>query len=819
MPTASISSRRWLAAERRLGAWLAERRDGSVAPFQRAAWRAWRDGASGLIHAPTGSGKTLAALGGPLLDALARDPAARPGLTLLWITPLRALAADLLVQVQAPLRDLGVTWRVLRRTGDSGSSERTKLRKGQVELLVTTPESLALQLSYDDCAQRLANLSTVVVDEWHELLGSKRGVLLELGLARLRALAPALRVWGLSATLGNLDEAMAALLGPAHQGRLVASRTPRRIIIETALPERVERFAWAGHLGLSQLRRVVAAASAARSVLVFTNTRSQAELWHEALAAVWPHAPDTLAIHHGSLDRALRLGVEEQLRSGAVRCVVATSSLDLGVDFASVDAVIQIGSPRGVARLLQRAGRSNHRPGEASRILCVPTHSLELAEVAAARRALAAGAIEPRVPLTGGADVLAQHLTTLAMGGGFDADSAFAEVRSTHAYAELTRAAFDAVLAFLLHGGPALDAYPDYRKIVEAHGRYGVANARIARLHRYNIGTIVADGSVEVRYLKGGRIGRVEELFAARLAPGDRFLFAGRNLELVRIRDMTAWVRLAKGRRTAVPRWMGGRLALSNELGRWLQKTLADGSAREPEMRRLAPLLDLQRERSALPQSHQVLVEIVRARDGEHLFVFPFAGRLVHEGLGALLALRLGRIAPATLAFGANDYGVIVSARALPPLDADQLRQLLTPAALREDLIAGIGAGELARRQFREIARIAGLVFGSQPGRDRSVRQLQAGTGLIYDVLAQHDPAHILLQQATDEVLERTFDLRHLSATLVDLASREIVLTRPSQLTPFAFPLWSEWIRGGLSTEDWETRVKRLATELETRAG
>lgn len=819
MPTASISSRRWRAAERRIADWLAVRNGGRVAPFQRAAWQAWRDGESGLIHAPTGSGKTLAALGGPLAQALAHDPKERPGLTLLWITPLRALAANLLVQLQAPLADLGVDWRVIRRTGDSGSRERTRLRKGQVELLITTPESLELQLSYDDASQRFAHLATVVVDEWHELLGSKRGVLLELGLARLRRIVPELRTWGLSATLGNLDEAMTTLLGPASNGRLIASRSPRRVIIDTALPDRVERFAWAGHLGLSQLRRVVDAASAARSVLVFTNTRSQAELWHEALAAVWPHPPETLAIHHGSLDRALRQTVEEQLRDGSVRCVVATSSLDLGVDFARVDAVIQIGSPRGIARLLQRAGRSNHRPGEASRILCVPTHSLELAEIAAARRGLAAGSIESRTPLRGGADVLAQHLTTLAMGGGFTPEAAFDEVRSTHAYATLTRDAFDAVLAFLVHGGPALNAYPDYRKIVEVDGRYTIGTPRIARLHRYNIGTIVADGSIEVRYLKGGRIGRVEETFAARLTPGEKFLFAGRSLELVRVRDMTAWVRLANGRRSTVPRWMGGRLALSNELGQGLQKILADPGAMEPEMRRLEPLLALQRERSALPSTGQLLIERIAARDGEHLFVFPFAGRLVHEGLGALLALRLGRIAPATLAFGANDYGVLVSAKRLPDLNATLMKTLLSPDRVREDLLDGIGIGELARRQFREIARIAGLVFASHPGHDKTVRHLQAGTGLIHDVLVQHDPTHVLLQQATEEVLERTFDFAHLQACLHELAHREPLMMRPAQLTPLAFPLWSEWIRGGLSTEDWETRVQRLAADLDRRAG
>jgi len=520
--------------------------------FQREAWRAWGTGESGLIYAPTGSGKTLAALGGPIIEAIARGVQTNEGLSLLWVTPLRALAADLIVQLETPLNDLGIPWRVLRRTGDSGSGERARLKAGRVEVLVTTPESLALQLSYEDAESRFRGLDGIVVDEWHELLGSKRGVLLELDLARLRQIAPTTRTWGLSATIGNLEEAMMALLGPSRQGRLIAVRAPRRILIETALPPRIERFAWAGHLGLSQLDRVVEVASTARSVLVFTNTRSQAELWHEALASVWPHPPETLGIHHGSLDRGLRRKVEDGLRSGAVRCVVATSSLDLGVDFSGVDAVIQIGSTRGIARLLQRAGRSNHRPGETGRILCVPTHSLELAEIAAARRALAAGAIEPRTPLQGGADVLAQHLTTLALAGGFVADAAFTEVRLTHAYATLERTMFDAVLAFLVHGG-ALHAYPDYRKLVECNGRYILASPRLARLHRFNIGTIVAHGAIEVRSLRGGRLGQIEETFAARLAPGERFLFAGRKLEFVRVRDLTVWVKPARGSAARCP--------------------------------------------------------------------------------------------------------------------------------------------------------------------------------------------------------------------------------------------------------------------------
>jgi ATP-dependent helicase Lhr and Lhr-like helicase len=817
LPANAISTKDWRAAERRVEAWISECRGGRVASFQREAWRAWGTRESGLIHAPTGSGKTIAALGGPMIEAIARGAQANEGLSILWVTPLRALAADLIVQLEAPLHDLGIPWRVLRRTGDSGSGERTKLKAGRVEVLVTTPESLALQLSYEEAGSRFKTLSSIVVDEWHELLGSKRGVLFELGLARLRRIAPDARIWGLSATIGNLEEAMRALLGPGRPGRLIAVRGSRPMVIETALPPLIERFAWAGHLGLSQLPRVVEAAGAARSVLVFTNTRSQAELWLEAIASVWPHAPETLAIHHGSLDRGLRRKVEDGLRSGAVRCVVATSSLDLGVDFASVDAVIQIGSARGIARLLQRAGRSNHRPGEAGRILCVPTHSLELAEIAAARRALAAGAIEPRPPLTGGPDVLAQHLTTLALAGGFVADAAFTEIRLTHAYAALDRSMFDAVLAFLVHGG-ALHAYPDYRRLIEHHGQYILADPLLARRHRFNIGTIVAHGAVEVRFLRGGRLGQIEEAFAARLKPGDRFLFAGRHLEFVRTRDMTVWVKLTRGSRTAVPRWMGGRLSLSNELGQWLRRTLSDDKASEPEMQSLKPLLALQRQKSQIPAPHELLIEIVRARDGEHLFVFPFAGRLVHEGLGALLALRLGRMAPVTLTFGANDYGVVVSGQQLPFIDLGSLRAFFDPGSLREDVIECIGATELAKRQFREIARIAGLVFDDYPGRDKSLRNLQASAGLIYDVLTRYDPHHILLQQALDEVCEQTFNFARLQATLEEMKARDLILQRPAALTPFSFPLWSEWVRGGLSSEDWGTRVQRLAEQLEKQA-
>lgn len=811
MPTNSTTSAAWRRAEARLVAWFTaqERRP---APFQRAAWKLWAQGKHGLVHAPTGTGKTLAAAGGPLIDGVLNPGT---GLRLLWITPLRSLATDTTQHLTAAVEAMGLPWRVLRRTGDSGSAERARLRRGACELLVTTPESLALLLSYPDARERFATLRGVVVDEWHELVGNKRGTLLQLGLTRLRHWQPEARTWGLSATLGNLDEALKALAG---DGVLVGAMSRKKTIIDTAVPEGGERFPWAGHLGLTQLPRVLKAVMEARSSLVFANTRSQAELWHEALASVWPEAPETLALHHGSIDPKLRFATEEGLRVGALRCVVATSSLDLGVDFSSVERVIQVGSPKSVARLLQRAGRSGHQPGMPSRILCVPTHLLELAEVDAARRALNEGHLEPRRPMRGCLDVLAQHLMTMALGGGFTADEAYAEITTSLAYASMPRERFDAVLAYLCTGGTALASYPEYHKLVQRDGRYVVESSRVARMHRLSIGTITSDGTLQVRYMKGARLGTVEESFVSRLRPGDRFLFAGRHLELVRVRDMTAYVRAAPNRRGGVPRWMGGRLPLSGELSDELRRTLASPDPRSAEMRALGPLLAIQRAQSAVPGLDETLCERTRTREGDYLFVFPFAGRLAHEGLAAVLAWRLAQIQPGDYGYAVNDYGLTITAAHMPALDADTMRRLLHPAGLRSDIRASVNLSELARRQFREIARVAGLVFNGYPAQAKTLRQLQASSGLLFDVLRRHDPGHPLLWQAEREVLDQQLDFTRLRACLLRVGRSTLLWREPKRLSPLAFPLWVERLRGGISTDDWKSRVQRMVATLEAGA-
>ena len=789
--------------------------------FQTTVWRHYLDGRSGLIHSPTGTGKTLAAWFGPLLEALHHGDGVAESARVLWITPLRALAADTQANLQSVLRDMPLAWDLEHRTGDTSASARARQKKRLPSALVTTPESLSLLLSYPDAAKRFSQLRCVVVDEWHELLSTKRGVLLELALARLRTFSPAVRTWGLSATIGNTRHAMDVLLGADHNGELVSGDLRTRIEVESLRPDQADRFPWAGHVGVRLLPQVMQAIDSAGSTLLFTNTRSQAELWHQALTSVAPGFADQIALHHGSVDREQRNLAEAGLKDGSLRCVVATSSLDLGVDFTPVEQVIQVGSPKGVARLMQRAGRSGHQPGKTSRVLCVPTHGMELVEIAAARSAIQAGRIEPREAAVLQLDVLSQHVVSCALGGGFRHDDLLSEVRTTHAFSRLSERQWDWVLKFVTHGGDALKSYPEYYKVVEKSGVYRVPDQRIGRRHRMSIGTITSDGALSVRFVKGSRLGSIEESFLSRLKTGDRFLFSGRVLELVRIRDMVAYVRLSKGKHDALPRWQGGRLPLSSQLSFSLREKL-DAASRGvfdgPEMACARPLLELQARWSALPRIGQVLVEIAQSREGTHVFVFPFAGRRVHEGLAAVLAWRLANIAPASFTFSINDYGMELLSPRPPELCEAVLRAALTPENLVEDILSSINATEMARRKFRDIARVAGLVFQGFPGQGKSTRQVQASSGLIYDVLHRYDKDNLLIQQAHREILENELDTRRLKATLERIEDEQIVLRTPERFTPLAFPLWVDRQQHQLSTETWKDRVQRMAQRLERAA-
>lgn len=806
-------------------------------PFQTEVWQAYANGESGLIHSPTGTGKTYAAWLGPVMAWLAahRPPyrstkrSAAPPLQVLWITPLRALAADTAEALLEPLHALGLPWTVETRTSDTAASARNRQRDRLPTALITTPESLSLLLARPNAEELFQSLQTVIVDEWHELLATKRGVQTELALARLRRWRPGLRLWGLSATIGNLETALRTLLGNADYatgeipgGHLVRGDMSKHIEFTSLIPTQVERFPWAGHLGLSLLPRVVELVEANRTTLIFTNTRSQTERWYQELLEAKPEWAGEMALHHSSLDAATRSWVENELRNGRLRCVVCTSSLDLGVDFPAVDAVLQVGSPKGVARLMQRAGRSGHQPGVASRVICVPTHVLELLEVSAARTAMASGQIEARSPVEKPLDVLVQHLVTIGLGGGFTSAELYREVRTAYAYRGLTPVEWQWALDFVTSGGNALKSYAQYNRVVEQDGRYVVVDQHIAQIHRMSIGTIVSDTLLQVQYLRGNKIGQIEESFVARLKPRDRFTLAGHVLEFVRLHEMKVWVRKATGAKGVIPRWYGGTLPLSDELTDAIRLRLAearDGIYHDREMAALQPLFAVQARWSAIPAADELLIETTKTREGYHLFFYPFEGRLVHEGLAALLAYRLAQRQPITFTLAANEYGFELLAPEPPPLDSAHAQALFSTEHLLEDILHSLNAAEMAKRQFREIARVAGLVIQRFPGGQKTTRQLQASSSLVYEVLQDYDSGNLLLAQAESEVLQRQLEASRLQKALERIAQSRLTITKPPRPTPFAFPLLVDRLRQTVSSETLEDRIRKLQLRYEQWAG
>ena len=802
--------------------------------FQTQVWAAVTQGKSGLLHATTGSGKTYAVWLGvlqallndyasakavPSPSATSRSTAAKsaPPLSVIWLTPMRALASDTARALREPLQDLAPTYTLGIRTGDTPSAERARQDRRLPTVLITTPESLTVMLSREHARTELAHVRYVIADEWHELIGSKRGVQTQLALARLRQFNPALVAWGLSATLGNSAHAMQVLCG--EQAVLVQGKIDKTLQIDTLIPADPGKYSWAGHLGARMQQPVVDEIAQSGPTLVFTNTRSQAEIWYQMLLAAKPEWAGEIALHHGSLDKSVRDWVEMGLKEGKLRAVVATSSLDLGVDFLPVERVLQIGSAKGVARLVQRAGRSGHAPGRTSRITLVPTNTLELIEAAAARRAALAGQIEQRTSPDKPLDVLVQHLVTIAMGGGFAPDALYAEVISAYAYRALTRAEFDWVLAFCERGGTSLTAYPDYHRIQpDASGIYRVPDRGIARRHRMAIGTIVSDGSVQVKYLSGGKIGSVEESFIARLRKGDCFVFAGRLLEFIRVQDMAAYVKKAEKNKGTVPSWQGGKMPLSTEMGQAvLQLLLAadQGDYSDPEIEAARPMLATQKRLSHLPTPHTLLVETFHSKEGHHLYIYPFAGRNVHLGLSSLLAFRLARQQPNTFSMSVNDYGFELLSST--PFDIEPVlrKTVFSTDNLLADVLASLNSSELAQRRFREIARIAGLIFTGFPGAHKSTKQLQASSSLFFEVFKKYDTQNLLLTQAEREVLSQELDIAHLGSTLDSIASKRLDFVELKHPSPLCLPLMVERLREKLSTEKLADRLDKIVKAME----
>ncbi|MBK8949172.1 MAG: ligase-associated DNA damage response DEXH box helicase [Flavobacteriales bacterium] len=805
--------------------------------FQRAVWAHMAEGRSGLLNAPTGTGKTYAVWGGVANHALLNGSNAR-GLRALWITPLRALAGEIAESAQRMCDGVELDWKVGARTGDTSTKERAAQKKALPQLLVTTPESLHVPLATKGYADLFKHLDWFIADEWHELLGSKRGVQVELALSRLKALRPQLSIWGISATIGNLEEAMTVLHGAdimdrtrsvdpiARRSRgeggpgrptpvLVRSTIKKPIEVRSIIPEEVERYPWAGHLGLKLAHRLLPILEQSTSTLIFTNTRAQSEIWYHHLLDIAPELAGTIALHHGSLDRDVREWVEKALDEGRLKAVVCTSSLDLGVDFRPVETVVQVGGPKGVARFVQRAGRSGHRPDAVSRIWFLPTHTLELVEAAALRQAADEGSIEARQPLFRCFDVLAQYLVTLAVSDGFSPAALYEEVRSTWCFQDIALEEWDRLLTFITTGGKSLTAYDEFRKaVVDEDGMVRVHDRRVALRHKLSIGTIVGSESYAVKLIGGGRIGTVEEWFINQLKPGDVFWFAGRSLEFVRVHGLVAQVRKSREKKGKIPSWQGGRMPLSSYMAKVLRTQLTAGEG-NAEMTAVQPILTRQRETSIVPTEDELLIERFESREGHHVVIYPFEGRLVHEAMGSLLAFRMSLLRPITFSIAMNDYGFELLSDQPIPIEEALDNDLFSPQDLLSDLQRSLNATEMAKRKFRDIASIAGLVFKGMPGRQLKERHMRAHSGLFFDVFREHEPEHLLLRQAYDEAFDVQMELPRMREALERIGRQRIVLKDPGRFTPFAFPILVDRLREKLTSEQLEDRIRKMTERLE----
>lgn len=827
-----------------------KQKDWQQFPFQQEMEETYLAGFSGLLNAPTGSGKTFALFLPFLADFINRHPDYKTkqnnGLQMLWITPLRALTNDIKKAMQEVCDDLQIPWKIATRTGDTPAAEKAALKKKLPEVLLTTPESLHLMLAQKEYPTIFKSLQVVVIDEWHELLGTKRGVQVELGLSRLKALAAVgssqlavsrelaekancklqtayckLKIWGISATIGNLEQAAEVLLGndfPPDRVKMVRSNLEKKLVIKSIIPENIENYSWAGHIGLQLLPQVMKLVAKSKTTLIFTNTRSQSEIWYHAILSSYPEYAGIMAMHHGSLDNELRNWVEQALHAEALKVVVCTSSLDLGVDFRPVDTVVQVGSPKGVARFMQRAGRSGHHPGAVSKAYFVPTHSMELLEGAALKEAIKRGIFESRDPMLLTMDVLIQFMVTLAVSEGFRAEELFNEVKTTYVFADLTRKEFNQLLDFITNGGKTLAQYDEFLKVEVENGLYKVNSRRVAMRHRLSIGTITSDLSVRVKWLSGGSLGTIEESFISKLKPGNVFWFAGRSLEFIRVKEMTAYVKKSNAKKGMIPSWAGGRMPLSSQLSAMFREKLdevAHGIEKDEEVIALKPLFQLQQQLSHLPESHEFLIESFKSREGHHLLFYPFEGRLVHEGMASLLAFRISRIKPASFSIAMNDYGFeLLSDEDIPIEQVLEDTGFFSIDNLLDDILHSLNANEMARRRFRDIAHIGGLVFTGYPGQQIKNKHLQASSSLLFEVFSEYEPDNLLVRQAYNEALAFQLEEFRLRAALQRIEQQSIILKTIERPTPFAFPIMVDSLgRERLTTETMEERIAKMARQ------
>ena len=786
-----------------------------VFPFQTSAWKHYNEGFNGIVNAPTGSGKTYSLMI-PILESIEKGK----GLQAIWITPIRALSKEILQSTEKAVAGLGIDVKVAIRTGDTSTKDKTKLKKSPPDILITTPETIHLLLAQKGYATYFKNVKAIVMDEWHELMGSKRGVQIELALSRLKTIAPRLRIWGISATIGNMDESLQVLLGNWQETKpkvIIKSEIKKKYIVKSVFPDELETLPWTGHLGIRLIDKIIPILLRSESTLIFLNTRGQAEIWYQKLLEHSPDFAGVVALHHGSMSRETRHWVEDALYDGRLKVVICTSSLDLGVDFRPVETIIQVGGPKGVSRFMQRAGRSGHQPGATSNIFFLPTHSLELIEAAALREAVDKELTESRLPFIRSFDVLIQYLVTLAVSDGFLPNDIFEEVRNTFCYNSISEDEWIWCLNFIVHGGNSLQGYDEFHKVIVEDGVYKVTSRKVSMRHRLSMGTIVSDAMLKVKMQRGGYLGNIEEYFVAKLNPGDNFWFSGRSLELIRIKDMTVQVRKSNKQTGPIPSWMGGRMPLSSQMSKMLRQKLNEAvlkTSTDEEILFLEPLITQQQETSIVPKEDQFLIEQYESKDGYHVLMYPFEGRFVHEGIGALIAYRISLLQPISFSIAMNDYGFeLLSDQPIPIQDAID-SNIFSTDHLMDDILSSVNSVEMAKRRFRDIASISGLVFQGYPHKQKKERHLQASSQLFFSVFQDYEKDNLLLRQSFDEVMDFQLEEVRMREALNRINSQEIVVTNPGKFTPFAFPIIVDRLREKLTSESLQDRIKKMKIQL-----
>lgn len=781
--------------------------------FQMEAWKSYLRGENGLIHVSTGFGKTYAGVLAALAE-MQEEKVNPSGIHILYISPLRALSADIIKSIQLPINELNLPFTVEGRTGDTSSSQRAKQKKNPPSILVTTPESFNLLLASESYREALKRCRLVVVDEWHELMGNKRGVQVQLCLQHLRKIAPKAKVWGLSATVGNPELAGKVLNGNDLKNfAFITEKVSKEIEIQALLPNEIDSFPWSGHLGLAMLEKVIEHVDLNHSCLLFTNVRSQSERWYNEILLRRPEWGTIMGIHHSSIDRERREEVENKIKTGELKLVICTSSLDLGVDFPMVERVYQIGSPKSISRFVQRAGRSGHTPTGVPKIYFVPTHALELFEYMATELAIERSLKEDIIPPELSFDVLAQHMVTLAASEGLAPEEVLEEVRKTYSYRDLTQEQFQNLLVFLTQGGRSLSAYPYYHRLKEYNGKYLVHDKKMIHEHLMNVGTITSDPSMKIKFIRGGSLGSVEESFVSKLKKGDRFIFSGKVLEYVMIKDLSLFVRLAPPNSAIIPIWWGSRLPLSSLLTSHLKEIfelIEQGRYKHPLVKFLSPIIEVQKALSRLPGRQYLLMEETLTREGKHLFIFPFEGRLVHEALAALLSVRMSSRSKVTFSFSVSEYGLEILAPKDYVFEVEEMKEFLSLKNLTHDIQRSLNMTQLAKKQFRDIAQVSGLIHQNRAGDRRTMKNVQMSSSLLFDVFQNYEPEQPLYNQSFEEVRFFQFQESRLVQVLKRLEHLPFEYYKTPRPSPLAFPLIIERIGSLVSSETLQERLARM---------